>query len=523
MQLWHGTADNVLNLTNLNEEVKQWTGLHGISQTATSTSSGTPKSNWAKSVYGTGQVESYVGSGNGHALPEAGTESTAITFFGSLGTHLLTTLVLSVLTALRLERSLPANLKTRDSGQTICTRLCLDLLGEGHNSWMPLGHLHDDEDSHSFPPGLPIELSTSVPGRSTLTSTPTVGAHSLSATDIALDVTLDVLRTVLLKPKPKPIGKTALHAAARYMNTLPYKQVKTILGSTSDRVYAAWVKRQGLPEIVEGPLVDEAYLYWIGPKRTDKVVLYVHGGAFFAPLLDPALSFWNYVRNDLQKQGIQTGFAVLGYGLYPESTFPTQLRQLAVVYDHLLALGMKPSDIHLVGDSAGGNLILQFLSQLLHPLEKIGPVQSIKAPLGGVLLISPWAKFQSESLSFTSNTEDVLTEPSMISWGRQYSEGVPESMRPYIEPGTAGPAWFNGLNLIVGKMLVTVGGEERLRDDVVALAEVLEKKGVDVQMEVPAGGVHADAFLPFLTTDRPTQLDPLTPIIVHWLKAQLAS
>jgi acetylxylan esterase len=81
MQLWHGTADNVLNITNLNE-VKQWTNMHGISQTATSTSPGTPKSNWAKSVYGAGQVESYVGTGNGHALPEAGTEVVAIDFFG---------------------------------------------------------------------------------------------------------------------------------------------------------------------------------------------------------------------------------------------------------------------------------------------------------------------------------------------------------------------------------------------------------------------------------------------------------
>ena len=82
MQLWHGTADNVLNIANLNEEVKQWTNMHGVAQAATSTSPGTPKSNWAKSVYGAGQVESYVGTGNGHALPEAGTEVVAIDFFG---------------------------------------------------------------------------------------------------------------------------------------------------------------------------------------------------------------------------------------------------------------------------------------------------------------------------------------------------------------------------------------------------------------------------------------------------------
>ncbi|KAF5339806.1 hypothetical protein D9611_009096 [Ephemerocybe angulata] len=82
IQIWHGTADPAVNITNQNEQVKQWTNVHGISQTATSTTAGTPKSNWSKSVYGTGQVESYTGQGSGHGIPEAGTEVAAIDFFG---------------------------------------------------------------------------------------------------------------------------------------------------------------------------------------------------------------------------------------------------------------------------------------------------------------------------------------------------------------------------------------------------------------------------------------------------------
>lgn len=110
-----------------------------------------------------------------------------------------------------------------------------------------------------------------------------------------------------------------------------YRQIKTISGSTA-AVYSGWVKRHGLPETVEGPFVDDSLLYWIGPKRTEKVVLYVHGestyndpchnelrllgGAFFAPLQDCSLSFWNHVREDLGKQGVDAGFAVLGYGMH---------------------------------------------------------------------------------------------------------------------------------------------------------------------------------------------------------------
>ncbi|RXW23314.1 hypothetical protein EST38_g2550 [Candolleomyces aberdarensis] len=82
MQLWHGTSDPVLNFTNLNEEVKQWTNIHGYSQTAATTSNGVPRQNWSKSVYGSGLVEGYTGQGSGHGLPESGTEASAIDWFG---------------------------------------------------------------------------------------------------------------------------------------------------------------------------------------------------------------------------------------------------------------------------------------------------------------------------------------------------------------------------------------------------------------------------------------------------------
>ena len=39
------------------------------------------------------------------------------------------------------------------------------------------------------------------------------------------------------------------------------------------------------------------------------------GGAFFAPLQDCSLSFWNHVREELGKQGVDAGFVVLGYGM----------------------------------------------------------------------------------------------------------------------------------------------------------------------------------------------------------------
>ncbi|KAG2017231.1 acetyl xylan esterase [Coprinopsis cinerea AmutBmut pab1-1] len=82
MQIWHGTADPILNINNFQEQVEQWTDVHGISQTPASTSPGTPRQSWTKTSYGSGQVEAFNGQGAGHGLPESGTEATAINFFG---------------------------------------------------------------------------------------------------------------------------------------------------------------------------------------------------------------------------------------------------------------------------------------------------------------------------------------------------------------------------------------------------------------------------------------------------------
>ena len=84
VQLWHGTADNLVPYSRLNEEIEQWTDVFGISQTPTSTD--TPQNNWNRRRYtggsGTVQVEAYSIQGAGHSLPASGMALVAIQFFG---------------------------------------------------------------------------------------------------------------------------------------------------------------------------------------------------------------------------------------------------------------------------------------------------------------------------------------------------------------------------------------------------------------------------------------------------------
>ncbi|PPR04007.1 hypothetical protein CVT24_010500 [Panaeolus cyanescens] len=82
VQVWHGTADNVVNYQSYTEQTKQWTNVLGLSSNPVSTSSNTPKSPWTRLTYGNGELQTFSGQGSGHGIPDAGTEVAAIDFFG---------------------------------------------------------------------------------------------------------------------------------------------------------------------------------------------------------------------------------------------------------------------------------------------------------------------------------------------------------------------------------------------------------------------------------------------------------
>jgi poly(hydroxyalkanoate) depolymerase family esterase len=79
MQVWHGTQDDTLRYPNFTEQIKQWTDVHALSQTPTSTDR--PRSNWTRTRYGTA-VEAISLDGVGHNIPAGGMAAMAIEFLG---------------------------------------------------------------------------------------------------------------------------------------------------------------------------------------------------------------------------------------------------------------------------------------------------------------------------------------------------------------------------------------------------------------------------------------------------------
>jgi len=308
--------------------------------------------------------------------------------------------------------------------------------------------------------------------------------------------------------------------ALRYVvSRLSVPQLQSTFGSTLG-TYEKWAETSKLPPTVD-ELGEGARLLWIGPKRLGRVVLFLHGGGFVLPPGDFALKFWRYVQLELEKQNIEVGFALLNYSLAPQASFPTPLRQAALALDFLMAAGVKPQNLQLAGDSAGGNLILQVLSQMLHPLDSV-PKITLPAPLRGVHLISPWTNLCGDSKSHTENEgRDFLTQAALKDWGAIVLAGVPTADRAFVEAVRAPEGWFQGVDAVVERVLITAGSAELLRDDIVVLGEVLKKHHSNTELVIQKGGLHEDMYMDFMVNDK--KLGSLTPLTVEWLAAGFAA
>jgi acetylxylan esterase len=80
MQIWHGTADNLVKYPNLAEMLKEWSYLHQVQ--FSKNVSNTPRARYTKMVYGDGtKVVGYSAQGVGHTVPMRGNEKAVFDFF----------------------------------------------------------------------------------------------------------------------------------------------------------------------------------------------------------------------------------------------------------------------------------------------------------------------------------------------------------------------------------------------------------------------------------------------------------
>ena len=203
--------------------------------------------------------------------------------------------------------------------------------------------------------------------------------------------------------------------------------------------------------------------------------------------------------------------------LVPAATFPTQLTQIVLAVQHLLFTGIAPHNIQLVGDSAGGNLILQLISHILHPMADV-PTLSVASPFGNILLISPWVCLfpKAEGTIISNSKKDLFTIPAILHYANFVRENTPESGHLYLDHMNVPEGWFDDITKVTRQVLITAGEYEVLKDSITVFAKRICEVHPVATYIVQENGIHADPMLDF-SVPAPKTIGSLTPKMVDWL------
>lgn len=195
-----------------------------------------------------------------------------------------------------------------------------------------------------------------------------------------------------------------------------------------------------------------------------RVVLYLHGGGY-------ALNSSNTNKDLAWRLGVACGARVLlpDYRLAPEHPFPAAVDDAVTAYRWLLAQGIAAEKIALVGDSAGGGMVMATAVSL----------RDASDPLPAALVcISPWS-----DLALTGETVDTLADRDPI-LNRERLQWFVDRYLPDGDPRQplASPLYADLSGL--PPTLIQVGTAEVLLDDARMLAQAAQDAGVDTTLNV---------------------------------------
>jgi acetyl esterase/lipase len=205
---------------------------------------------------------------------------------------------------------------------------------------------------------------------------------------------------------------------------------------------------------------------WAEPEGATpgRAVLLLHGGGFSAG--SPVTHREMAARVAL---AARAPVLVLDYPLAPEHPFPAAVHAAADGYAQLLARGLRPEAVALVGDSAGAALAL---AALLAARDR-----GLPAPAACALL-SPWLDLAVDAADIEELAErdPLVTPASLRAAARLYLAGA-DPRDPLASPLRAD---LRGLP----PLLAQVGADEVLLSDSLRLAERARAAGVPLELEV---------------------------------------
>lgn len=234
----------------------------------------------------------------------------------------------------------------------------------------------------------------------------------------------------------------------------------------------------------------------LNPTLTEgeRVILHLHGGAFFGG----SANTHRPLCSEIAARAKATVY-ILEYRLAPENPYPAAVDDCISAFQALLEEGISSERITLVGDSAGGNLILALALRLRD--------SGLPMP-GNLVMLSPFLNLTVSSSSFEhlAHHDPMLTQAILRRGGDAYRGTIP------ADDARVSPV-FDDLKGLP-PTLVQCGSEEVLLDDALLFEKLARAAGVDVRCKVFQGLWHNFQMFSDVLETASNALDEIAQFII---------
>jgi acetyl esterase/lipase len=244
-------------------------------------------------------------------------------------------------------------------------------------------------------------------------------------------------------------------------------------------MFEEWGTVTGPPRDVsfENDKVGDIPITWARPENPSVgLLICLHGGGYVTGSRESHQKLFGHIAAAARAPAM-----IVEYRRAPEAPYPAALEDALTCYRHALDSGLKPHNIALVGDSAGGGLCVSAALALLR--------DGIPLP-AALFLMSPWLDLSASGESYDTNAaNDLIVSRPVI-------QGLVATVlgeRGKIDDPIANPILANPKGL--PPILIQVGGYEAFLDDSRAFAATARKAGVDVELQIVPEMQHVFHFL----------------------------
>jgi epsilon-lactone hydrolase len=218
--------------------------------------------------------------------------------------------------------------------------------------------------------------------------------------------------------------------------------------------------------VVEKLTVAGCAAEWVSAPgcNPNRQVLYLHGGGY---VIGSPHSHRNLAYGIAKAMDARC--LVIDYRMGPEDPFPAAVEDAVAAWQWMIAEGGNPARMAIMGDSAGGGLVIATQVALRD--------RGLRLPACSVP-ISPWVDLEGTGGTIKSKAaEDPMVQEEGLHWFSDLYRGGASVRDPLVSPLYAD---LTGLP----PMLIQVGSAEILLDDSNRIAAKARSQGVDVTLEV---------------------------------------